>query len=45
MGRALAGVATAPEREAFAEAWQDRVRRLLLEHADDPRVIQVERYA
>ncbi|HET9191094.1 MAG: FmdE family protein [Deltaproteobacteria bacterium] len=45
MGRALAGDATAPEREAFAEAWQDRVRRLLLEHADDPRVIRIERYA
>ncbi|HZW50586.1 MAG TPA: hypothetical protein VFF05_01885, partial [Rudaea sp.] len=44
MGRALAGDATAPEREAFAAAWQDRVRRLLLEHADDPHVIRVERY-
>jgi hypothetical protein len=28
-------------RAAFANAWQDRVRRLLLEFADDPRVIQV----
>lgn len=28
-------------RAAFAAAWQDRVRRLLLEFADDPRVIQV----
>jgi hypothetical protein len=26
---------------AFAEAWQARVRRLLLEFADDPRVIRV----
>ena len=26
---------------AFADAWQDRVRRLLLEFADDPRVIRV----
>ncbi len=28
-------------RAAFATAWQDRVRRLLLDFADDPRVIQV----
>lgn len=28
-------------RTAFATAWQDRVRRLLLDFADDPRVIQV----
>jgi len=29
------------QRTAFANAWQDRVRRLLLEFADDPRVIRV----
>ena len=29
------------QREAFANAWQDRVRRLLLEFADDPRVVQL----
>jgi hypothetical protein len=29
------------QRLAFANAWQDRVRRLLLEFADDPRVIHV----
>ena len=28
-------------RAAFAEAWQMRVRRLLLEFADDPRVLRV----
>ena len=28
-------------RSAFADAWQARVRRLLLEFADDPRVIRV----
>ena len=28
-------------RAAFATAWQDRVRRLLLDFTDDPRVIQV----
>ncbi|HSH43348.1 MAG TPA: hypothetical protein VK973_14590 [Arenicellales bacterium] len=26
---------------AFAAAWQERVRRLLLEHADDPETVQV----
>lgn len=29
------------QQTAFAEAWQERVRRLLLEFADDPRVINV----
>jgi hypothetical protein len=29
------------QRKAFADAWQARVRRLLLEFADDPRVIHV----
>lgn len=27
--------------DAFAQGWQERVRRLLLEYADDPRVIRV----
>ncbi|SCX83008.1 FmdE family protein [Nitrosospira sp. Nsp13] len=29
------------QRAAFAEAWQERVRRMLLEFADDPRVIRL----
>jgi hypothetical protein len=29
------------QRAAFADAWQDRVRRLLLEFADDPRVVRI----
>ncbi len=33
--------ADASQQAAFAEAWQDRVRRLLLEFSDDPRVIHV----
>lgn len=33
--------ADAAVRAAFAEAWQARVRRLLLELADDPRVVRV----
>lgn len=39
MPRCLAGKATAAETELFRELWQERVKRLLLEHADDPTVI------
>jgi hypothetical protein len=41
MAAILYGNADDEQRAAFANAWQDRVRRLLLEFADDPRVIQV----
>lgn len=37
----VAGVATAEDEALFQSLWQDRVRRLLLEHADDPEVITV----
>ena len=43
MVRALAADATSEERAAFASVWQERVRQLLLEHADNPNVIRVER--
>jgi len=43
LGRALAPDASDDERSAFASEWQDRVRRLLLEHADDATAIRVER--
>ena len=43
MGRALAADATDEERAAFAGVWQNRVRKLLLEHAEDARVIKVMR--
>lgn len=36
--QALAPEANATVRQAFASLWQDRVRRLLLEHGDDPTV-------
>ncbi|MEJ8838720.1 FmdE family protein [Ramlibacter sp. AN1133] len=39
----LRGLASPEEQEAFRAGWQDRVRRLLLEHADDPEVIVLER--
>lgn len=41
MQAALAPAASAADRAAFAATWQDRVRRLLLEHAADPAVIGV----
>jgi len=41
MMQALAGDSTVETRQAFVQAWQDRVRRLLVEHANDPEVIRV----
>lgn len=41
MAAILQNTADDSQRTAFADAWQDRVRRLLLEFADDPRVIRV----
>lgn len=40
---ALGVSATAAQRKDFADAWQGRVRRLLLEHADDPAVLRLTR--
>lgn len=42
MGQAMDPEASPEIRAAFGSVWQDRVRRLLLEHADDPGVIQVQ---
>ncbi|WP_245593528.1 hypothetical protein [Azospirillum halopraeferens] len=39
--RAAAGTATAPEEARFRALWQDRVRRMLVEHADDPRLVSL----
>lgn len=41
MQRALSPTASPAEQAAFRRSWQDRVRRLLLEHADDPAVFVV----
>lgn len=35
----LAGLAAQQERSEFAALWQDRVRRILIDHADDPGLI------
>jgi hypothetical protein len=39
MARVVGGVADGDERAAFARLWQERVRRILLEHADDPALL------
>ncbi|MEO7063542.1 MAG: hypothetical protein ABI082_07215 [Dokdonella sp.] len=39
------GSAAAGQCNAFAAVWQDRVRRLLLEHADDPVVVRLRRHS
>ena len=41
MRMCLAGQASAAEQDEFRALWQDRVRRLLLDCADDPAVIRV----
>lgn len=35
------GQASADEIRLFGELWQDRVRRILVEHGDDPRLVEV----
>lgn len=39
MSLCLSGQASAAQQGEFRTLWQDRVRRLLLDHADDPMVI------
>lgn len=39
----MQGSADAGQRQAFAEGWQARMRQMLLEHADDPRMIRLTR--
>jgi hypothetical protein len=43
MAGALHPAATAEQHAAFAQAWQGRVQRLLLDHADDPQVLHLTR--
>jgi len=42
MQAALAADAPAAAREAFAAAWQERVRTILVDHADDPALVSVD---
>jgi len=41
LAAAFAPEATAAQRRRFADAWQERVRKLLLEHADDAGVVRL----
>ncbi|TAN06627.1 MAG: hypothetical protein EPN38_08075 [Rhodanobacteraceae bacterium] len=41
----LTGQADPAQRREFGRLWQDRVRRMLLVHADDPAVVQVHELA
>ena len=41
MHRCLNGEASPDEARAFGQAWQDRVRRILLEHQDDAEVFVI----
>ncbi|GAA3931907.1 hypothetical protein [Luteimonas lutimaris] len=43
LGLVMRGDADAAQRREFGRVWQDRVRRLLLDHADDPAVVRVRR--
>lgn len=39
MARVMGGAADVEERARFGRLWQERVRRILLEHADDPALV------
>ena len=41
MARCVEDEASPEEQRMFATMWQDRVRRILIDHADDPRVFRV----
>lgn len=43
LARVVGGTADADERRVFARLWQERVRRILLEHGDDPELLRVRR--
>lgn len=41
MGMCIGGVASEEQKREFGRLWQERVRAILLDHADDPEVIIV----
>jgi len=45
LGAIVQDEASAEQKQAFADMWQERVRRMLLEFADDAQVIKVTRLA
>lgn len=44
MGAIKSGTASAEQRRAFGDAWQDRVRRILTEHSNDPELVTIKPY-
>ncbi|HWL46692.1 MAG TPA: hypothetical protein VNQ31_03160 [Sphingomonadaceae bacterium] len=40
--KAVAGLADEAEQTRFATLWQDRVKRMLIDHADDPALVHIE---
>lgn len=42
LGSCLNGQAGAAQQQEFGALWQERVRRILVEHADDPAMIRIE---
>ncbi len=45
IGQVLAGLADASQEALFRTLWQDRVRRLMIDHAEDPKLIAVSAWA
>ena len=41
MQACIKGEASADEARHFGQLWQDRVRRVLLEHGDDPQIFVI----
>ncbi len=41
LGAILSGTADDAARRLFGELWQERVRRILIEHADDPGIVEL----
>lgn len=44
MPRAFSGQASDAERQRFAQLWQARVKAMLIDFADDPRLVQVSEW-
>ena len=45
MPRVVTQRASADDERRFGELWQDRVRRMLVEHADDPALVRVAEWS
>ena len=39
--KAVSGYATPAEMQRFGEVWQERVRAILIDHADDDALVQI----